>query len=64
MVDKQDLKTSYLTGIKEELKKVTWPTRNEVIKLSFVVISISLIIAFYIGLLDIVFAKLLEFLTK
>lgn len=64
MVDKQDLKTSYLTGIKEELKKVTWPSRSEVIKLSFVVISISLIIAFYIGLLDVVFAKLLEFLTK
>ena len=64
MVDKQDLKIGYLTGIKEELKKVTWPSRSEVIKLSFVVISISLIIAFYVGLLDIVFAKLLEFLTK
>ncbi len=64
MVDKQDLKMGYLTGIKEELKKVTWPQRSEVIKLSFVVISISLIIAFYIGLLDIIFAKLLEFLTK
>lgn len=64
MVDKQDLKMGYLTGIKEELKKVTWPSRSEVIKLSIVVISISLIIAFYVGLLDIVFAKLLEFLTK
>jgi len=64
MVDKQDLKMGYLTGIREELKKVTWPSRSEVIKLSFVVISISLIIAFYVGLLDIVFAKLLEFLTK
>ena len=64
MVDKQDLKMGYLTGIKEELKRVTWPQRSEVIKLSFVVISISLIIAFYIGLLDIIFAKLLEFLTK
>lgn len=64
MVDKQDLKMGYLTGMREELKKVTWPSRSEVIKLSFVVISISLIIAFYVGLLDIVFAKLLEFLTK
>ena len=56
--------TTFLQEARIELKKVTWPTRNEVIKLSFVVISISLIIAFYIGLLDIVFAKLLEFLTK
>lgn len=64
MVDKQDLKMGYLTGIREELKKVTWPSRSEVIKLSFVVISISLIIAFYVGLLDIIFAKLLEILTK
>ena len=64
MVDKQDIKKSYLTGITEELKKVTWPSRSQVIKLSFVVISISLIIAFYVGLLDIMLAKLLEFLTK
>lgn len=64
MADNQDKKKGYLIGITEELKKVTWPSRNQVIKLSFVVISISLIIAFYIGLLDIMLAKLLEFLTK
>ena len=35
-----------------ELKKVTWPTRVETIRLTIVVIMISLIIGFYIGIID------------
>ena len=64
MVSQQDIRKGYLNGVLEELKKVTWPTRNEVVKLSLIVIVISLLIAFYVGVLDIALAKLLEFLTK
>ena len=64
MVSQQDIKKGYFNGVLEELKKVTWPSRKEVIKLSLIVIVISLAIAFYVGLLDIIFAKVLEFLTK
>lgn len=64
MVSQSDVRKGFFDGILEELKKVTWPSKNEVIKLSLVVIIISLIIAFYIGVLDVILAKLLEFLTK
>lgn len=64
MVNQQQVSNGFFNGIFEELKKVTWPTRNEVVKLSLIVIIISLIIAFYIGILDVILAKLLEFLTK
>lgn len=55
---------AFVSGIFEELKKVTWPTRRETIRLTLVVIIISLIIGAYIGIIDILFTKVLELLTK
>lgn len=49
---------------RSELQKVTWPTRQEVMRLTFVVIAISLIVGLYIGGLDFVFTKLLQFFAK
>lgn len=41
-----------------ELKKVTWPTKAEVIKLTAVVIALSVIVGAYIGILDVSFLKI------
>ena len=41
-----------------ELKKVTWPTRAEVVKLTAVVIALSLIVGAFIGVLDVTFLKI------
>lgn len=41
-----------------ELKKVTWPTRQETIKLTVVVIAISIAVGLYIGALDALFLRL------
>lgn len=46
-----------------ELKKVTWPTKEETLKLTGVVIIISLIISLYIGIIDFLLAKLLNLIT-
>lgn len=48
----------------DELKKVTWPTRNDVVRLTLVVIMISLFIGLYIGALDYIFTKLTELILK
>jgi len=48
----------------EELKKVTWPSRQQTIRLTSVVIVISLIIGLYIGIIDVLLTKGLEFFTK
>lgn len=53
----------FASSIIEELKKVTWPSRQETIRLTIVVIAISLIIAFYIGIIDLLLAKALEIIT-
>lgn len=64
-MNKRALPTPKFTGdIIEELKKVTWPGREETIRLTTVVIVISLIIALYIGIIDILLAHGLELLTK
>ena len=47
-----------------ELKKVTWPTKAETIRLTIVVVVISLIIGLYIGIIDFLLAKALEFMTN
>jgi preprotein translocase subunit SecE len=43
---------TFLKQTKEELKKVIWPTRPELFKLTLTVIFVSLIVGAYIGLLD------------
>ena len=36
----------------DEIKKVTWPTRDEVIRLTIAVLAISIIVGIYLGVLD------------
>ncbi|MCB9029795.1 MAG: preprotein translocase subunit SecE [Deltaproteobacteria bacterium] len=43
-----------------ELKKVSYPTKQETIQATFVVIVMMLLIAAYLGLLDLVFNELMQ----
>ena len=47
-------------GLPEELRQVTWPTRQEAIELTITVITISLIMGLFVGIIDISLAKVLE----
>jgi preprotein translocase subunit SecE len=54
----------FFGDLMEELKKVSWPTRAQTVRLTLIVIGISLIIGLYIGIIDVALAKVLEGLTK
>lgn len=54
----------FFSEVRDELKKVTWPTRADTIKLTATVFIISLIVAVYVGIIDVLLAKILEFLTQ
>jgi preprotein translocase subunit SecE len=54
----------YFISARSELKKVAWPTRQEVTRFSVFVIAISLAIAAFIGVLDYVFTFGLELIIK
>ncbi len=47
-----------------ELGKVSWPKRDLVVKLTLVVIGVSLVVAIYLGGLDFAFAKGIALILK
>ncbi|MCX7956130.1 MAG: preprotein translocase subunit SecE [Patescibacteria group bacterium] len=60
----KNIRTKFFGELIEELKKVEWPDRRKTIKLTTIVIIVSLIIGIYIGIIDILLTKGLEFITK
>ena len=52
--------TDFLKDVRLELKKVSWPAREETIKLTGVVILMSVALAAFLGLLDFGFLTLLN----
>jgi len=50
----------FLSETRSELKKVTFPARDEVISTTVVVIITSIIFAFYLWMVDIVIIKVYE----
>ena len=47
-----------------ELKKVVWPTRPEIINLTFIVIVVSVVVGVILGSIDYVFARVMELLIQ
>ncbi len=54
----------FLKETQDELKKVTWPTRAEVIRLTGIVIIVSLAVGVFIGGLDYIFTTILQRIAK
>jgi preprotein translocase SecE subunit len=50
----------YLVESWAELKKVAWPTRETVIRLTLLVIAVSVAVGIYISVLDRIFNSLLD----
>ena len=42
----------FLTSVKAEMQKVNWPTREELIKATRMVVGLSIVLGIIIGLLD------------
>lgn len=54
----------FLKEVRDELKKVVWPTREEVIRLTAVVIIVSLVVGLYLGGIDMILTKILAVVIK
>ena len=54
----------FMIATEAEMKKVNWPSRQQTIKLTLIVIAVSVIVGLYIGGLDFVFTKLIETILK
>lgn len=51
---------SYIQESYQELRRFNWPTRQETVRLTLIVVGISLATAVLLGLLDLLFVYLLE----
>lgn len=51
---------TYLKEVRLEMKKVNWPTREQTIRYTLIVIGVSLVVAIYLGGLDVLFSALIN----
>ena len=56
-------KPSFFAGIKSELKKITWPDKDEMFKQAVAVVCVSIVTGAFIALLDFLIQYGVEFLT-
>ncbi|OGH10631.1 MAG: preprotein translocase subunit SecE [Candidatus Levybacteria bacterium RIFCSPHIGHO2_01_FULL_36_15] len=55
---------SFLKEVRSELEKVTFPTRKEAMRLTGIVIVISVFVGLFIGFSDLLLTKILEIVIK
>jgi preprotein translocase subunit SecE len=54
--------TEFFNGVTKEMKKVTWPTKDELKDSTTIVLASTVIISLFIFMVDAVFTKFLELL--
>jgi preprotein translocase subunit SecE len=52
--------TEYLEETKTELKHVIWPSRNQTLYYTLIVILLSVVISYYLGIFDFIFSQGLQ----
>jgi preprotein translocase subunit SecE len=47
----------YFNETRAELRKVTWPTREEATNLTMIIVAVTVAVAIFLGLLDFIFQE-------
>ena len=53
---------SYIREVRSEISKVTWASTEEAVNLTIVVTIVTVVISLFLGSLDLIFGRLVEFL--
>ena len=48
----------FFQEVSVELKKVNWPTRQQTVSATGVVITVAVIVAFFLGIVDVILARI------
>ena len=51
---------NYIRDTRGEMKHVSWPTRRQAIGFTLITIAISILVAFYLGFFDYIFALIIK----
>ena len=57
-------KPSFSTNPKQEMKKVTWPNQDTLLKSTLLIIVIIIVLTIYVAGLDLILSKLFYFLRE
>ncbi len=52
----------FVQDVLAEFRKVTWPTRQELVNSTVVVIVVTVVLAFFLGAVDIALARVVEWI--
>ncbi|MCB0284263.1 MAG: preprotein translocase subunit SecE [Calditrichae bacterium] len=52
----------FIENVQKEMAKVSWPTRDELLNSSVIVVVVSAIFTIYVFFADLIISKLVEFL--
>ncbi len=56
--------TSFFRGVKQEMKKVQWPTKQELVRYTIIVFITVIFISFIIMAVDFVFMEIFKLFSK
>jgi len=59
-----DRAKQFLNEAKQELRKVTWPTKQQTMASTWVVLGVTFVLAIFLGLVDLVFSKLIGLILR
>ncbi len=57
-------RVNFFSEVIDQLKQVTWPDKETAVMLTTVVILVSVVVALYLGGLDILFTRLIGIIVK
>lgn len=57
-MEKIDKAKQFLAEARQELKKVTWPGRQQTIQSTWVVFLVTIVLAVFLGLVDLAFSRI------
>lgn len=61
---KENAIVRYIKETRAELRKVTWPTRQEAINLTAIVVAVTTAMAAFLGVVDYLFSKLFGLIIR
>jgi len=53
----------YFRDTRGELRKVTWPTRSQATNLTLIVLAVTVVMALFLGAVDLLFATLIRLIV-
>ncbi len=53
----------YLKETRAEIRKVSWPTREQAINLTLIVLAVTIAMAIFLGAVDLIFQNLIRLLV-